>query len=111
MKFNFIQTIKEASQIKHKRNIASAMTKEEHTRLFDSLFHGLHNQITVCFNLILDRFNEFWSINEKLMSSVESGKDGQENNVPVRFYQVIQEFLNENKRNSDHFRFASFLCH
>lgn len=36
----FIQSLKEASQIKHKRNIVSTMTKEEHIRIFDSIKNG-----------------------------------------------------------------------
>jgi hypothetical protein len=41
MKFCFIQSLKEASQIKHKHNIVASMTSEEHAKLFDSICNGL----------------------------------------------------------------------
>uniref|UniRef100_A0A914KZZ4 Autophagy protein 5 n=2 Tax=Meloidogyne TaxID=189290 RepID=A0A914KZZ4_MELIC len=72
LKFMFIQSLKEASQIKHKRNIVSTMTKEEHVRLFDSIKN--------------DKFDEFWSINKKLMGSKSDPLDVQMANVPFRFY-------------------------
>ncbi|KAF7635679.1 Autophagy protein 5 [Meloidogyne graminicola] len=50
LKFVFIQSLKEASQIKHKRNIVSTMTKEEHARIFDSIKN--------------DKFDDFWLINK-----------------------------------------------
>jgi hypothetical protein len=36
-----------------------------------------------------DRFNDFWSINEKLMKIEATERDDNVLNVPIRFYQVI----------------------
>lgn len=72
MKFCFIQSLKEASQIKHKHNIVASMTSEEHAKLFDSICN--------------DRFSEFWSINERLMKSEFPTRENELTNVPIRFY-------------------------
>lgn len=36
----FIQTLKEADQLKHKANVVKSMTAEEHLKLFDSIIDG-----------------------------------------------------------------------
>ncbi|KAH7730420.1 Autophagy protein Apg5 containing protein [Aphelenchoides avenae] len=66
----FIQSVKEADYLKHKGNVMSTMHSDEHARLFDSVVH--------------ERFDEFWSVNKKLMSHADGGFL----NIPMRFYEV-----------------------
>ena len=40
MRHYFIQTIKEADQLKHKGAIMSAMKSDEHAKLFNGILHG-----------------------------------------------------------------------
>ncbi|KAI1722842.1 autophagy protein apg5 domain-containing protein [Ditylenchus destructor] len=65
----FMQSVKEADQLKHKGNIIQSMTAEEHLTLFDAVAN--------------ERFDDFWAINKKLMGN------GQQNllHIPIRFYE------------------------
>lgn len=62
------------------------MTKEEHARIFDSIKNGFFN--FRFFFHFLDKFDDFWLINKKLMGSASDSVDTQMNNVPLRFYFV-----------------------
>ncbi|KAI1723269.1 autophagy protein apg5 domain-containing protein [Ditylenchus destructor] len=65
----FMQSVKEADQLKHKGNIIQSMTAEEHLTLFDAVAN--------------ERFDDFWAVNKKLMGN------GQQNllHIPIRFYE------------------------
>ncbi|KAI3413659.1 autophagy protein 5, variant 2 [Globodera pallida] len=78
LKFYFLQSLKEACQLKHRHNIASSMTKDEHARLFD----GLYNE----------RFNDFWEVNERLMSFKSPIGGDEFGKIPARFYEVFDWF-------------------
>ncbi|CAD5223834.1 unnamed protein product [Bursaphelenchus okinawaensis] len=71
----FLQNVKEADQLKHRGNIISDMKAEEHNKLFESIAQG--------------RFDDFWSINSKLM-------DENIINVPIKVYfprQIMKQLL------------------
>lgn len=68
----FIQSVKEADQIKHKGNVIYSMSSSEHHCLFDSLCN--------------DKFDDFWSINRKLMASTGDCSNGSLLHIPIRFY-------------------------
>ncbi|KAL3117163.1 hypothetical protein niasHT_007566 [Heterodera trifolii] len=78
LKFCFLQSLKEACQLKLRSNIAASMTKDEHGRLFD----GLCN----------DRFNDFWMVNDKLMGLRSSSGEEQFSTIPARFYESSYSF-------------------
>jgi len=77
---SFIQSIKEADQLKHKAAVINAMKSDEHKQLWDGLVH--------------DRFDEFWSVNKKLMVHNSNGMTDESVilHVPMRFYQVGHPF-------------------
>jgi hypothetical protein len=67
------------------------MTSEEHAKLFDSICNGLKfaaDSEPNRFLFFLDRFSEFWSINERLMKSEFPTRENELTNVPIRFYMV-----------------------
>ncbi|KAI1294592.1 Autophagy protein 5 [Halotydeus destructor] len=66
----FISTIKEADTLKHRGDVMNSMQKKDHTQLW----LGLQN----------DRFDQFWSVNKKLMERT-AGKAFM--SIPLRFYQ------------------------
>lgn len=70
----FMQSVKEADQLKHKGNVIQLMTAEEHLTLFDALAN--------------ERFDDFWAVNKKLMAN------GQQNllHIPIRFYEPAFPF-------------------
>ncbi|KAI6199817.1 Autophagy protein 5 [Aphelenchoides besseyi] len=70
MKNCFFQTIKEADQLKHKGQAFDAMDSVEHAKLFDSICNG--------------KFDDFWSVNSKLMALDGEGKFGY---IPIRFHE------------------------
>jgi autophagy-related protein 5 len=70
----FLQSIKEADYLKHKGKVMEAMHPDEHARLFESLGN--------------DRFDDFWSVNRKLMADGENGLL----NIPMRFYEMGKPF-------------------
>uniref|UniRef100_A0A914ZKK4 Autophagy protein 5 n=1 Tax=Parascaris univalens TaxID=6257 RepID=A0A914ZKK4_PARUN len=85
---SFIQSIKEADQLKHKANIINSMKSDEHKQLWNGL--------------VQDRFDEFWSINKKLMENTDSEAIL---HIPIRIYeanrplrQVLIAPLDENGR-------------
>ncbi|KAI6213584.1 Autophagy protein 5 [Aphelenchoides besseyi] len=75
MKNCFFQTIKEADQLKHKGHAFDAMDSVEHGKLFDSICNG--------------KFDDFWSVNSKLMALDGEGKFG---NIPLRFHELGKPF-------------------
>ncbi|VDN18064.1 unnamed protein product [Gongylonema pulchrum] len=68
---SFIQSIKEADQLKHKAKVMNSMKIDEHRQLWNSLVH--------------DKFDEFWAVNKQLM---EANVSGPMYHIPVRIYQA-----------------------
>uniref|UniRef100_A0A914HD85 Autophagy protein 5 n=1 Tax=Globodera rostochiensis TaxID=31243 RepID=A0A914HD85_GLORO len=89
LKFYFLQSLKEACQLKHRHNIASSMTKDEHARLFD----GLYNE----------RFNDFWEVNERLMSFKSPISGDEFGKIPARFYESPHSFRQLLLNSRNHF--------
>lgn len=71
-----MSTIKEADALKHRSQIMSSMQKRDHNQLWT----GLQN----------NKFEQFWSINKKLM---EHTNDELFRNIPFRIYQIGQKFI------------------
>uniref|UniRef100_A0AC34QXI0 Autophagy protein 5 n=1 Tax=Panagrolaimus sp. JU765 TaxID=591449 RepID=A0AC34QXI0_9BILA len=74
MKHYFLQTVKEADQLKHKGTVMAAMKSDEHEQLFQSIVN--------------DKFDDFWTVNKKLMEV----SDPKMNTVPMRFYYGLEPF-------------------
>uniref|UniRef100_A0A914BYW4 Autophagy protein 5 n=1 Tax=Acrobeloides nanus TaxID=290746 RepID=A0A914BYW4_9BILA len=74
MRHIFLQAIKEADQLKHRGQVISSMTKDEHNRLFDSVVNN--------------KFDDFWSVNKRLMHD-ETNKISY---IPIRFYEPGSPF-------------------
>ncbi|KAE9549923.1 hypothetical protein FO519_006865 [Halicephalobus sp. NKZ332] len=74
MRHYFLQTVKEADQMKHKGAIMSTMKVEEHGQLFQSITN--------------DKFDDFWVVNRKLMEV----SDSKSAHIPIRFYLQDQPF-------------------
>lgn len=55
MKHYFLQTVKEADQMKHRGAVMSAMKVEEHGQLFQSIANGL---LSIAVNSILSVFRQ-----------------------------------------------------
>uniref|UniRef100_A0A2K6WAA9 Autophagy protein 5 n=1 Tax=Onchocerca volvulus TaxID=6282 RepID=A0A2K6WAA9_ONCVO len=72
---SYIQSVKEADQLKHKARVVNSMKVDEHRQLWSSILH--------------DKFDEFWAINKKLMEASESEPIL---HVPIRIYQVDCSF-------------------
>lgn len=73
MESSFIQSIKEADYLKHKAEIVNSMKPEEYQRLWNGL--------------VREQFDEYWFVNEKLVSSEKPIK-----HVPIRIYKSGQAF-------------------
>jgi hypothetical protein len=43
MRHIFLQAVKEADQLKHRGQVISSMTKDEHNRLFDSVANSKYS--------------------------------------------------------------------
>ncbi|KAG8236572.1 hypothetical protein J437_LFUL015758 [Ladona fulva] len=56
---HFMSTLKEADALKHRGQVASSMQKKEHNQLWLGLQH--------------DKFDQFWSVNRRLMEVGSSG--------------------------------------
>lgn len=54
---NFISSLKEADQLKHKGSVVNSMSKNQHSQLW--------------YGIKTDNFNEFWTINRKFMDGFE----------------------------------------
>lgn len=67
---NYMMTLKEADQIKHKGQVISNMSRNQHLQLW----HGIK----------MENFEEFWSINKKFMEGFEGSSSFR--NIPVRVY-------------------------
>ncbi|MCP9262647.1 Autophagy protein 5 [Dirofilaria immitis] len=72
---SYIQSVKEADQLKHKGRVVNSMKVDEHRQLWSSILH--------------DKFDEFWAINKKLM---ESSENEPMLHVPIRIYQADCSF-------------------
>ncbi|VDM99426.1 unnamed protein product [Thelazia callipaeda] len=70
----YIQSVKEADQLKHKGKIISSMKVDECRLLWSSILH--------------DKFDEFWAINKKLMGTSESDPLF---HVPIRIHEVASD--------------------
>ncbi|KJH52930.1 autophagy protein Apg5 [Dictyocaulus viviparus] len=76
MESMFMQSIKEANYLKYRRNeIISTMKVDEHKQLWSSLVH--------------DRFDDFWSVNKRLMESTDERPFC---DVPIRLYMIGKPF-------------------
>nr|CAB3224220.1 autophagy protein 5 [Phallusia mammillata] len=67
---NYMMTLKEADQIKHKGQVISNMSRNQHMQLW----HGIRSE----------NFDEFWTINKKFMEGFEGLCTFR--NIPVRVY-------------------------
>ncbi|VDK54879.1 unnamed protein product [Anisakis simplex] len=87
----FIQSIKEADQLKHKADIINSMKSEEHKQLWNGLVQEFESFVSFDIrNVYLsDRFDEFWSVNKKLMENSDSRAIL---HVPIRIYEARQPF-------------------
>ncbi|VDO23024.1 unnamed protein product [Haemonchus placei] len=76
MEAMFIQSLKEANYLKRRKDqVVSTMKIDEHKQLWSGLVH--------------DRFDEFWSINRRLMESTEERPF---HDIPIRLYINGQPF-------------------
>ncbi|KAK3097153.1 hypothetical protein FSP39_006880 [Pinctada imbricata] len=73
---HFISTIKEADSLKHRGQVINGMQKKDHKQLWNGLIH--------------DRFEQFWSVNKKLM---ESSGDDMFKYIPFRIYMVDKHYV------------------
>lgn len=67
----FMSMVKEADSLKHRAQIINNMQKRDHKQLWTALLH--------------DRYDQFWSVNKKLM---ESSGDDMFKYIPFRIYQI-----------------------
>lgn len=65
--------LKEADFLKHRSQVVSAMQKKDHNQLWTGLVN--------------DKFDQFWSINRRLMES-NSEQDGFKH-IPIRCYREV----------------------
>ncbi|XP_014667213.1 PREDICTED: autophagy protein 5-like [Priapulus caudatus] len=73
---HFIATVKEADALKHRGVVMSGMQKRDHKQLWS----GLRD----------DKFEEFWTINRRLM---EQTVENQFRSIPFRIYQIEQPLI------------------
>lgn len=86
--------LKEADALKHKGQIISQMQKKDHKQLFLGLLNGkIRHATIITFVFIisfvyhqLDKFDQFWAINGRLMESIE--QEGFKH-IPVRCYNDV----------------------
>lgn len=69
----FMSTLKEADCLKHKGQVINSMQKKDHKLLWTGLLH--------------EKFDQFWSVNKKLM---ESSGEEMFKYIPFKIYQVDQ---------------------
>lgn len=74
---HFLACVKEADVLKHRGQIVSAMQKKEHS----SLWNGL----------ITDKFDQFWSINRRLMEAANSEEGFKY--IPFRCYTSEDKYI------------------
>ncbi|RCN40526.1 autophagy protein Apg5 [Ancylostoma caninum] len=76
MEAMFMQSLKEANYLKRRKDeIVSSMKVDEHKQLWSSLVH--------------DRFDDFWSVNRRLMETTEERPF---HDIPIRLYVTGQPF-------------------
>ncbi|XP_050394517.1 autophagy protein 5 [Patella vulgata] len=73
---HFMSVVKEADALKHRGQLVNNMQKKDHKQLWT----GLQN----------DKFDQFWSVNKKLMES--SGED-MFKYIPYRIYQIDRPYI------------------
>ena len=93
---NFMSAVKEADSLKHRSAVMNAMKKNEHKQLW----MGLCN----------DKFDQFWSINKRLMERLNSEPF---RSIPVRVYLndglVLQKFFKSVSDNGELHTLKDFL--
>lgn len=85
---HLMHSLKEADALKHKSHIMALMQERDHKQLWLGLLHGKNTHLKCIFYHIknetfLDRFDQFWSANRKLME--HSGGEGFRH-IPFRLY-------------------------
>ncbi|CAJ0592945.1 unnamed protein product [Cylicocyclus nassatus] len=75
MESMFMQSLKEANYLKRRRDEANSYMADEHKQLWSSLVH--------------DRFDDFWSVNRRLMETTEERPFC---DIPIRLYITEQPF-------------------
>lgn len=73
---HFMSSIKEADSLKHRGQVINSMQKRDHKQLWTGLLH--------------DKFDQFWSVNKKLM---ESSGDETFKYIPFRLYMVDRHYM------------------
>uniref|UniRef100_A0A182Q286 Autophagy protein 5 n=1 Tax=Anopheles farauti TaxID=69004 RepID=A0A182Q286_9DIPT len=89
---HFMSSLKEADVLKHRGQVVSAMQKKDHNQLWLGLVNGNDcdkpKLLQVCTNalifIILDKFDQFWAVNRRLMEPIPD-QDGFKH-IPVRCY-------------------------
>ncbi|VDN56015.1 unnamed protein product [Dracunculus medinensis] len=71
----FMQSIKEADQLKHDSKIINSMKPDEHIQLWNGVLH--------------DRYDEYWIVNRKLM---ENSDQNPLLHVPIRIYRGDERY-------------------
>ncbi|KAI6241927.1 Autophagy protein 5 [Aphelenchoides fujianensis] len=96
MKNCFLQTIKEADQLKHKGQVISDMKADEHLKLFDSICTG--------------KFDDFWSLDKPfrqgLIKTTKEAADGADE-AEVVFEDAVRTLLPDDAER----RAARFVSH
>ncbi len=78
----FMSTVKEADALKHKGKIVNEMLKKDHKQLW----YGVQN----------DKFEQFWTVNKKLMEACGDVSTGCFRNIPFRLYENDKAFIQKN---------------
>ncbi len=78
----FMSTVKEADALKHRGKVVNEMLKKEHKQLW----YGVQN----------DKFEQFWSVNRKLMEAGDAGAANGFKNIPFRVYENDSAFIQKN---------------
>lgn len=78
----FMSTIKEADALKHRGKVVNEMLKKDHKQLW----YGVQN----------DKFEQFWSVNRKLMELNGQEESGGFRCIPFRLYENDRAFVQKN---------------
>lgn len=83
--------MKEADVLKHKSQVFSTMQRHQHNQLWAGLLNGklvfyiyIISIMIYIYIIFLDKFDQFWSENKKLMEPLEEAKHFKY--IPVHFY-------------------------
>lgn len=88
---HFFSTIKEADALKHRGKIINEMQTRDHKQLW--------------YGILQDKFDQFWSINKKLMEVTEGDSF---KHIPFRIYQNDKSFVQKNFEPIDNGRKRNF---